>query len=1182
MNRRVTLLVLVVMLAALLPAPSAQAQPPPPVAPAQPEPPPQPAQTPLDCSATPFGRSVVLGHENEIFVGMRGGSGGRAGWALNERIDLNSAGNALASQALWPAPSTTPDASFQSTNIGSLATTTGRFISGSDAAQLVQVYRGNDGGVRVAFHNPSGVLVGNLGPGAVQNYTLLQATVGVVTRATGRTEQLVIAGVTGSGALVATIVNPRGPDTPRAIWRTLSGGRNNPRAIDVTTADLNGDGFDDEIVLVVFKDNGQVELIVLRYEQGFLEGSGSEFKSNLREIAALTVNVTPNRIAIAAGDLDGRLSTGPGAGEGSGDYKDELVLLTDNFQSDIQPNSSQYTINTYTLNVIPATPTTQKVELLVVRGAPFLTSTAGLLTRDLDLAAGDVNGDGRAEIVVGIEQLQPTNELVVRVLDGATETPRELASSNQAITMATGLRLAVGDLEGDGSAETVAAFRNSANQIQVLALGLQGAPPSQSLTLRGNVASGADGRQSATSINLALGDWDDNSLKAVAGTPQGSSISCQTVQEPNLNSVVNSPPFWQRLQGNRVRRASIGESSSFGKTDERAVSINSSHAVSAYFGAGFEANMVVAKVGATARIVAGYQYTGSVTNRSGTTETTTIREAWTNEQGGFAALQRTTYDCYNYRLVQGNQELSGGMRFCEFKGSAETATDISRWNSAFGPAQNVDTLQWVPLNRDWANLALFRGAANVAQSSTQDGADPVRAADGVIDPVLAGNSVARTTNEAAPWWQIDLGRTHELGAVRVWNRNNSGCPDTSCARQLRDFYVFVSDVDPRTISNNPEVLKNDPRVRAFFNPGQAGRATNVQTFSGGSAVLGRYIRVQLAGSGNLSLAEVQAFSEGPVDPDRYPASVSPGPAGSGYFLVSLYNPNTGQLEQVRQRGRLLWNGAERGLLANRRVTVGNVVSEWSLINETNQTGSVAESIGHSVSIGAQFDAEVGGGGGKVIFGGGYEYTAGVVRETVRTTSWGKALEISGGVQGLPSSVAGVNLSPGQCEYGFQPYYYELTEEASGGFSHSFVVVDYTVIGLNRNASLELCRVPPLGEASLQSSVTSAAPGSSILFSGRGFPANSTVQVELQAPGAAGFRSLANLPTSAVGEVFFLLTTAGNDPLGTYTVRISSAGGNPAATASFALVQGGPVVNPPAPDVPVVPSKLRVFLPLVRR
>lgn len=144
------------------------------------------------------------------------------------------------------------------------------------------------------------------------------------------------------------------------------------------------------------------------------------------------------------------------------------------------------------------------------------------------------------------------------------------------------------------------------------------------------------------------------------------------------------------------------------------------------------------------------------------------------------------------------------------------------------------------------------GAA-AAQSSTAYGATADRAVDLTHDGAFSGSSVTHTAEEHQPWWQADLGASKDLEKVVVWNRTDC------CAERLSDFWVLASD-SPITADGLDEA-RNAPGVRAQHVTALDGPSATVDL--AGSA---RYIRVQLAGTGYLSLAEVQAFGQEMIAP----------------------------------------------------------------------------------------------------------------------------------------------------------------------------------------------------------------------------------------------------------------------------------------------------------------------------
>jgi YVTN family beta-propeller protein len=157
------------------------------------------------------------------------------------------------------------------------------------------------------------------------------------------------------------------------------------------------------------------------------------------------------------------------------------------------------------------------------------------------------------------------------------------------------------------------------------------------------------------------------------------------------------------------------------------------------------------------------------------------------------------------------------------------------------------------------NVARARPAS---QSSTYGGvADARRAVDGVTGGDYAAGSVSHTNSDANAWWEVDLGQTHALDAVRLWNR--SDC----CAERLANFYVFVSDT-PMTGRTHAQLL-GDAAVWRTQIAGAAPRAMLIPT----AGARGRYVRVQLAGTNFLQLAEVEVH--GRPQANRAPVATSP-------------------------------------------------------------------------------------------------------------------------------------------------------------------------------------------------------------------------------------------------------------------------------------------------------------------
>jgi DNA-binding beta-propeller fold protein YncE len=140
----------------------------------------------------------------------------------------------------------------------------------------------------------------------------------------------------------------------------------------------------------------------------------------------------------------------------------------------------------------------------------------------------------------------------------------------------------------------------------------------------------------------------------------------------------------------------------------------------------------------------------------------------------------------------------------------------------------------------WSEANLARGKT-ASQSTTLAGLSADRAVD--------GNQIvfASTLFQASAWWQVDLGQQSTLQSVRLWKR--ADC----CAEQLSNFVVFVSATDMR--GRTLDQLKDDARV-AKVSVASLNGAPDIEI---PMSTVGRYVRVQLNGSNNLSLAEVQVM-----------------------------------------------------------------------------------------------------------------------------------------------------------------------------------------------------------------------------------------------------------------------------------------------------------------------------------
>jgi len=144
-----------------------------------------------------------------------------------------------------------------------------------------------------------------------------------------------------------------------------------------------------------------------------------------------------------------------------------------------------------------------------------------------------------------------------------------------------------------------------------------------------------------------------------------------------------------------------------------------------------------------------------------------------------------------------------------------------------------------------SNVAVGKTAS---QSSTGWDGSADRAVDGNTDGDYANGSVTHTQYDVNAWWQVDLGGSYQIDAIEIWDRTDA-MPD-----RLDDFYIFISDT-PFT-STDPVVTASQAGVWSQHVVGIP--LPSMQVLAG---TVGRYVRIQLADTDYLSLAEVKVFGE---------------------------------------------------------------------------------------------------------------------------------------------------------------------------------------------------------------------------------------------------------------------------------------------------------------------------------
>jgi hypothetical protein len=149
------------------------------------------------------------------------------------------------------------------------------------------------------------------------------------------------------------------------------------------------------------------------------------------------------------------------------------------------------------------------------------------------------------------------------------------------------------------------------------------------------------------------------------------------------------------------------------------------------------------------------------------------------------------------------------------------------------------------------DLALNKPATQSSTLPDYAGTGPQSAIDGNTDGNFFHGSVTHTNADANAWWQVDLGASAAVNSVVIWNRT-----DACCTSRLSDYWVFVSNT-PFLATDTPATLQTRAGTFASHQTAAPNPSTSINT--GGFP--GRYVRVQLSGTNNLSLAEVQVFGQ---------------------------------------------------------------------------------------------------------------------------------------------------------------------------------------------------------------------------------------------------------------------------------------------------------------------------------
>jgi hypothetical protein len=208
-----------------------------------------------------------------------------------------------------------------------------------------------------------------------------------------------------------------------------------------------------------------------------------------------------------------------------------------------------------------------------------------------------------------------------------------------------------------------------------------------------------------------------------------------------------------------------------------------------------------------------------------------------------ATVSNTANTAVTWSLSPNVGTISGGL-YTAPAVVASAQTVVVTATSAADPTKTASaTVTVAPLVSSGINLA--QGGV-AAQSSTYMPAS--NAIDGNTDGDFLHGSVTHTAGLVPyPWWEVDLGSSAAINTVVIWNRTDC------CMDRLGDYWVFVSDT-PFAAYDTPSSLATRPGVWSVHRLSAPDPVSAI-----GVTAQGRYVRVQLAGTDPLQLAEVQVF-----------------------------------------------------------------------------------------------------------------------------------------------------------------------------------------------------------------------------------------------------------------------------------------------------------------------------------
>ena len=589
-----------------------------------------------------------------------------------------------------------------------------------------------------------------------------------------------------------------------------------------------------------------------------------------------------------------------------------------------------------------------------------------------------------------------------------------------------------------------------------------------------------------TNAATLAGDFDGDSVFATLGS------DCRAVSEPQLRDLVWQPPYFAALQSgalnNGYMSGSFGINEKSGSGTENRSGSFTGNSVSAYLGASAgTTDKEPVHFRATLKVTAGHDWQSAHGAIHGDDTEYDYSEGQAATAGeGLIVAEADSANCYSYDVVQSTGVVpNSSMRMCQITYQERTAETAASWNAQVDYAQTSPN--WVPVQRDWASLALFHPATSTIPFSAGEG--PGNATDGLF------STSATSVSTTQPYLDIDLGSVQAISSIRVFPTANTDANGNlvaplgfdKAALDLMGFRVYVS-----TAPFAGPGVPSGAGVSVFAPPTANGMVYdrwNIMTLdSNFNPLPGRYVRLQNPGlaPARINISQIEVFGDTHSDPPAYPdavcepkLTVGNPPVNMGYFYARVWNPVAAGYQNIEARGDLMWSGTngaqqptgvtlssgpclndsavrETTIWNNLRIGNTGITNSWDSSSDTTHTVGSYGSIESATRVGAELELELGSDYVYGVAGASYEHTFGLTSDTQSTSFWGNGLQIGGAVGGFDPAFQSLVLT---CGYFPHPYAYHLTDRGSINYQHDLYVVDYIVRQPNTSSAWQRGSVP---------------------------------------------------------------------------------------------------------------------------